>query len=77
MKHNSPSESSSSGRVSGSETVSGGVDSPGGLRGVRCVFSCCTPFSVCGLRRSNVNIEDGKGYTVKRFAGSGWPFTSV
>jgi hypothetical protein len=77
MKHNSPSESSSSGRVSGSETVSGGVDKPGGFRGVRRVLFCCAPISICGLRRSNVNIEDGKGYTVIRFAGSGWPFTSV
>jgi hypothetical protein len=77
MKHNSPSESSASGLVSGSETASGGVDSPGGFRGVRDALFSCVLLSVCGLRRSNISIDEEKRGTVKLFARSRGPFTSV
>ena len=59
MKHNSPSESSSTGATSGSEAISGGVDSPGGFCGVRGALLCCSLFVPSGFKRSSVNFEGG------------------
>ena len=64
MKHNSPSSSSSSGLTSVSETTSGGgVESPGGFRGVGAGVLCGSASGFFwGLRRSIVRPTRNASY---------------